>query len=41
MKNQGSVVSSVKPTEDALYGLNSQWVIENHGVEPDGSRAPR
>ena len=21
--------------EDALYGLNSQWVIENHGVEPD------
>ncbi len=21
--------------EDALYGLNSQWVIENHGVDPD------
>jgi tricorn protease len=21
--------------EDALYGLDSQWVIENHGVEPD------
>jgi tricorn protease len=21
--------------EDALYGLNSQWVLENHGVEPD------
>ncbi|HEX4051349.1 MAG TPA: S41 family peptidase [Steroidobacteraceae bacterium] len=21
--------------EDAVYGLKSQWVIENHGVEPD------
>jgi tricorn protease len=21
--------------EDALYGLDSQWVIENHGVDPD------
>ena len=21
--------------EDALYGLHSQWVIENHGVDPD------
>jgi len=21
--------------EDSLYGLDSQWVIENHGVEPD------
>jgi tricorn protease len=21
--------------EDAVYGLNSHWVIENHGVEPD------
>ena len=21
--------------EDALYGLDSQWIIENHGVEPD------
>jgi tricorn protease len=21
--------------EFALYGLNSQWIIENHGVEPD------
>ncbi len=21
--------------EDALYGLDSQWVLENHGVEPD------
>ena len=21
--------------EDALYGLRSQWVIENHGVDPD------
>lgn len=21
--------------EDAVYGLNSQWVIENHGVQPD------
>jgi tricorn protease len=21
--------------EDALYGLDSQWVMENHGVEPD------
>ena len=21
--------------EDSLYGLNSQWVIENHGVDPD------
>ena len=21
--------------EDAMYGLDSQWVIENHGVEPD------
>jgi len=21
--------------EFALYGLNSQWLIENHGVEPD------
>jgi tricorn protease len=21
--------------EDAVYGLNSQWVIENHGVDPD------
>ena len=21
--------------EDAVYGLDSQWVIENHGVEPD------
>jgi tricorn protease len=21
--------------EEALYGLNSQWVLENHGVEPD------
>ena len=21
--------------EDAVYGTNSQWVIENHGVEPD------
>ena len=21
--------------EAALYGLNSQWVLENHGVEPD------
>ena len=21
--------------EDAMYGLDSQWVIENHGVDPD------
>jgi tricorn protease len=21
--------------EEGLYGLNSQWVLENHGVEPD------
>ena len=21
--------------EFSLYGLNSQWLIENHGVEPD------
>jgi tricorn protease len=21
--------------EGAMYDLNSQWVIENHGVEPD------
>jgi tricorn protease len=21
--------------EDSLYGLDSQWVMENHGVEPD------
>jgi tricorn protease len=21
--------------EDALYGLQSEWVIENHGVDPD------
>jgi tricorn protease len=21
--------------EDSLYGLNSEWVIENHGVDPD------
>jgi tricorn protease len=21
--------------EDAIYGLDSQWVLENHGVEPD------
>jgi tricorn protease len=21
--------------EDSLYGLDSQWVIENHGVDPD------
>jgi tricorn protease len=21
--------------EDALYGIDSQWVIENHGVDPD------
>jgi tricorn protease len=21
--------------EDAIYGLDSQWVIENHGVDPD------
>jgi tricorn protease len=21
--------------EQAIYGLNSQWVLENHGVEPD------
>ncbi len=21
--------------EDALYGLHSQWIIENHGVDPD------
>ncbi len=21
--------------EDAIYGLNSHWVLENHGVEPD------
>jgi tricorn protease len=21
--------------ESALYGLDSQWVIENHGVDPD------
>ena len=21
--------------EDAMYGLDSQWVLENHGVEPD------
>jgi tricorn protease len=21
--------------EEAMYGLNSQWVLENHGVEPD------
>jgi tricorn protease len=21
--------------EDALYGPDSQWVIENHGVDPD------
>ena len=21
--------------EEALYGLNSQWVMENHGVDPD------
>jgi tricorn protease len=21
--------------EDALYGLNSHWILENHGVEPD------
>jgi tricorn protease len=21
--------------EDALYGLDSQWVLENRGVEPD------
>ena len=21
--------------EDALYGLDGQWVIENHGVDPD------
>ncbi|MEJ2420911.1 MAG: S41 family peptidase [Acidobacteriota bacterium] len=22
-------------SEDSLYGLKSQWIIENHGVEPD------
>lgn len=22
-------------SEFALYGLNSQWIVENHGVEPD------
>jgi tricorn protease len=21
--------------EDSLYGLHSEWVIENHGVDPD------
>ncbi len=21
--------------EDSLYGLDSQWVMENHGVDPD------
>jgi tricorn protease len=21
--------------EDSLYGLQSEWVIENHGVDPD------
>jgi tricorn protease len=26
---------SITIPEDALYGLNSQWVLENHGVEPD------
>ena len=26
---------SVTIPEDALYGLNSQWVMENHGVDPD------
>ncbi|GAJ27863.1 S41 family peptidase [Acidomonas methanolica] len=27
--------SSVSIPEDALYDLKSQWVIENHGVDPD------
>ncbi len=26
---------SVTIPEDALYGLHSEWVIENHGVDPD------
>jgi tricorn protease len=26
---------SITIPEEAMYGLNSQWVLENHGVEPD------
>ncbi len=26
---------SISRSEFSLYGLNSQWIIENHGVEPD------
>jgi len=26
---------SITVPEDAVYGLDSQWVIENHGVDPD------
>ncbi|HWA94677.1 MAG TPA: PDZ domain-containing protein [Terracidiphilus sp.] len=26
---------SISRSEFSMYGLNSQWVIENHGVEPD------
>jgi tricorn protease len=26
---------SITVPEDSLYGLNSEWVMENHGVDPD------